>query len=173
MPRVINYPEVTVVGPDMKLGLHSGDALTMDWSGMVGDGATEATMSQRLCVLAEVRLYFDNIENLDKPKPNLNCNPRNWSGACEAGFSAQKLTPGGLDSEVVPVRTSFKMPCCDGFFCPRGLTCMIRKFTSIVSALGTHLGFSKSIPFKRIDHCKNVNSIIAKILILYFTTARS
>lgn len=99
---------------------------------MGDDGATEGTMSARLCVLAEVKLYFDNIKNLDKPKPNLNCNASNWSGACEAGFSAQKLTPGGLDSEIVPVRNAFKMACCDGFFCPRGLTCMIRKFTAVV-----------------------------------------
>ncbi|KAG0575427.1 hypothetical protein KC19_5G003000 [Ceratodon purpureus] len=86
---------------------------------------TEGTVSDRLCTLAEVKLYFDNIKDLDHPKPNLNCNSSSWNSACEAGWAAQKLTPGGLNSDIVPVRIFFRKTCCDGFFCPRGLTCMM------------------------------------------------
>jgi hypothetical protein len=97
---------------------------------------SEGTVSQRLCTLAEVKLYFDNIHNLDNPEPNLNCNSSSWNSACEAGWAAQTLTPEGLDSDIVPVRTLFRRTCCDGFFCPRGLTCMMRKHF----ASGTQLG---------------------------------
>lgn len=86
---------------------------------------TDGTISQRLCGMGEVKLYFSNIKDLDNPTPNLNCNATSWTLGCEAGWAAAKITQGGLDSDVIPVRNILPLPCCEGFFCPRGLSCMI------------------------------------------------
>lgn len=43
------------------------------------------------------------------------------------------------------------MACCPGFFCPRGLSCMIRKYITCRSSKWRHLHF--------FNPCKNVSSI--------------
>ncbi|KAK4385963.1 ABC transporter G family member 24, partial [Sesamum angolense] len=62
-------------------------------------------------------------------KPNRNCNITKWLSGCEPGWacSAGLTHPVDFtDSHEIPARTSDCQPCCEGFFCPQGLTCMIR-----------------------------------------------
>jgi len=52
---------------------------------------------------------------------------------CEPGWAcrtAKDVKVDLKDDKNVPVRTQQCAPCCAGFFCPRGITCMIRKLTS-------------------------------------------
>ena len=88
----------------------------------------------RLCSVAEIKFYFNNyLANLQNgggyAKPNKNCNISSWVSGCESGWSStlsplvQQLSP-----NEIPARTANSEPCCEGFFCPPGLTCMIRKF---------------------------------------------
>lgn len=51
-----------------------------------------------------------------------------WVPGCEAGWAcsvAQNQKADLKNSKVTPDRTSECQPCCPGFFCPMGLTCMI------------------------------------------------
>lgn len=77
--------------------------------------------------MSEMRLYFANLATVDTPPPNINCNATSWEQACEAGWAGRVSTSVNLDSEIVPSRILNPLPCCEGFFCPRGLSCMIRK----------------------------------------------
>ncbi|XXG45432.1 hypothetical protein AAC387_Pa02g0515 [Persea americana] len=89
--------------------------------------------SLRLCTAAEIKFYFSSffgsVGNSDTYlKPNKNCNLNSWVPGCEPGWSCSV----GLnekvdlhDSKDMPNRTNDSQPCCEGFFCPRGLTCMI------------------------------------------------
>ncbi|KAK8945287.1 ABC transporter G family member 24 [Platanthera guangdongensis] len=94
-------------------------------------------LTSRLCNAAEIKFYFNSFydktkENTAKTnilKPNKNCNLSSWVPGCEPGWACSvgpnqqvKLN----DSKVMPARTYHCDPCCPGFFCPRGLTCMIR-----------------------------------------------
>lgn len=97
-------------------------------------------LPQRLCTAAELKFYFTNfIANTRSAatflKPNRNCNSSTWVSGCEPGWACG---PGSSqpvidfrDSQEIPARTSDCQPCCDGFFCPQGLTCMIRKCSTI------------------------------------------
>ncbi|KAK8945225.1 ABC transporter G family member 28 [Platanthera zijinensis] len=93
-------------------------------------------LTSRLCNAAEIKFYFNSFydktkENTAKTnilKPNKNCNLSSWVPGCEPGWACSvgpnqqvKLN----DSKVMPARTYHCDPCCSGFFCPRGLTCMI------------------------------------------------
>lgn len=65
-------------------------------------------------------------------KPNINCNLTAWAPGCEPGWSCS--VPQGVkvdlkESQNFPVRVVECQPCCAGFFCPQGLTCMIRKIS--------------------------------------------
>ncbi|MED6207119.1 putative white-brown complex protein 30 [Stylosanthes scabra] len=61
-------------------------------------------------------------------KPNKNCNLTSWVAGCEPGWGC---SVGGtvvdLKKELneIPYRIDNCQPCCEGFFCPQGLTCMI------------------------------------------------
>lgn len=90
---------------------------------------TDETVPFRVCGYGEIQLYFKNIKDLDAPKPNLNCNSSSWGLWCESGWSAMQSSTDTVDlnSETVPVRNLNPLPCCDGFFCPKGLSCMFRK----------------------------------------------
>lgn len=63
-------------------------------------------------------------------KPNKNCNLTSWVSGCEPGWacSAGKDIDLKKDIKEIPKRTKNCKPCCEGFFCPQGLTCMIRKY---------------------------------------------
>ncbi|XP_020274336.1 ABC transporter G family member 28-like isoform X2 [Asparagus officinalis] len=101
---------------------------------------TKGGLTQRLCTSAEISFYFKSLYQNDGEtarktnylKPNLNCNLNSWVEGCEPGWSCsvgQKNQKVRLqDSKSMPARTINCRPCCAGFFCPRGITCMIRCF---------------------------------------------
>lgn len=70
-------------------------------------------------------------------KPNKNCNLTSWVSGCEPGWacSAGEEKTDMKNSNDMPIRTEDCQPCCEGFFCPTGLTCMIRKFGGIINPL--------------------------------------
>lgn len=96
-------------------------------------------MMQRICTAAEVRIYFNGLLGGAKRatnylKPNKNCNLSSWMSGCEPGWAcrtAKDVKVDLKDDKNVPVRTQQCAPCCAGFFCPRGITCMIRKLQNI------------------------------------------
>ena len=89
----------------------------------------------RICTVAEIRYYFhgflaEGASSANYVKPNKNCNLTSWVSGCEPGWScsAGKNVDLKKDIKEIPFRTSNCQPCCEGFFCPQGLTCMIRKY---------------------------------------------
>ncbi|KAJ6362576.1 hypothetical protein OIU78_002889 [Salix suchowensis] len=61
-------------------------------------------------------------------KPNKNCNLSSWPNGCEPGWGCGTNPNQKIDlynSKDMPLRTRDCQPCCEGFFCPQGLTCMI------------------------------------------------
>ncbi|KAK6163362.1 hypothetical protein DH2020_000226 [Rehmannia glutinosa] len=98
---------------------------------------TDRDAVQRLCTAAEVKFYGASlIENAQSGsaksstylKPNKNCNLSSWPSGCEPGWacSVGKDTKVDLkNSKDIPLRDIDCQSCCQGFFCPRGLTCMI------------------------------------------------
>lgn len=89
---------------------------------------------QRLCTAAEVKFYFnsffsrDSAEKTNYLKPNKNCNLSSWVSGCEPGWACSVGSNKKVDlknANDMPARTSDCAACCEGFFCPHGLTCMI------------------------------------------------
>ncbi|KAL9264021.1 ABC transporter G family member 24-like protein, partial [Drosera capensis] len=88
---------------------------------------------QRVCTAAEVKFYFSSFyekgrKNTDYLKPNKNCNLTSFPAGCEPGWACSV----GKDQKVdlknsvdLPTRTEDCNACCEGFFCPKGITCMI------------------------------------------------
>lgn len=63
-------------------------------------------------------------------KPNKNCNLTSWDTGCEPGYACSLPKDQKADlknSRSIPDRTFDCQACCPGFFCPSGLTCMMRK----------------------------------------------
>lgn len=93
--------------------------------GLIGD------LPQRICTAAELRFYFSNfIAPSSFLQPNRNCNHSSWISGCEPGWACRTGSTQPIDfreSSEIPSRTSHCQSCCEGFFCPQGLTCMIRK----------------------------------------------
>lgn len=84
-------------------------------------------VTRRFCSVAEVKNYFGNLYG-GKSKSNRNCNLTKWSSGCEPGWACAVPANQNFDlqdSKEIPPRTDDCNPCCEGFFCPRGLTCMI------------------------------------------------
>ncbi|KAH7511975.1 hypothetical protein FEM48_Zijuj12G0041000 [Ziziphus jujuba var. spinosa] len=93
---------------------------------------TKGDLTNRLCTAAEIRFYFNSFLDMrDKDssylKPNKNCNLTSWKSGCEPGWGCSIGNDKKLDlkSTTIPYRTRDCQPCCEGFFCPMGLTCMI------------------------------------------------
>ncbi|KAH7441774.1 hypothetical protein KP509_03G054000 [Ceratopteris richardii] len=95
-------------------------------------------MMDRVCSSVEIKAYIDSLVDLiesgssGRPISNVNCNGSEWSQACEAGWSSILSVPMKQTSDLfanittIPLRNgSSSAPCCEGFFCPRGLSCMI------------------------------------------------
>ncbi|XP_021864414.1 ABC transporter G family member 24 isoform X2 [Spinacia oleracea] len=85
--------------------------------------------ASRLCTEAEIRVYLGSFFNGIGLQANKNCNLTSWVAGCEPGWacstgSVQRLDLENTDQEI-PARTSDCRSCCDGFFCPQGLTCMM------------------------------------------------
>ncbi|WOL17336.1 hypothetical protein Cni_G26127 [Canna indica] len=93
---------------------------------------TKGDLTRRLCTSAEIKFYFnsfsDNGGNKNYLRPNKNCNLTSWVSGCEPGWSCSVPENQKVyleDSNVVPDRNVDCRPCCEGFFCPHGLTCMM------------------------------------------------
>ncbi|XP_075502266.1 putative white-brown complex homolog protein 30 [Primulina tabacum] len=90
-------------------------------------------VTKRICTAAEMKFYFTSFmdtksANAQFLKPNRNCNLTSWVPGCEPGWAcgvASNVTVDLKNSKDIPDRTRDSQPCCEGFFCPRGLTCMI------------------------------------------------
>ncbi|KAK6942790.1 ABC transporter family G domain [Dillenia turbinata] len=92
---------------------------------------TEGDITQRICTAAEIRFYFESVFGKTQTgtnylKPNKNCNLTYWFSGCEPGWNCATSTEEKVDLrlKVMPTRTQDCKPCCEGFFCPQGLTCM-------------------------------------------------
>ncbi|KAL5709967.1 ABC transporter G member 28 [Ranunculus cassubicifolius] len=92
----------------------------------------QGDFSQRICNAAEMKLYFGSFfvsgSSDNNLKLNTNCNLSSWNPGCEPGWACSV----GIDEKVdlknskdIPTRHHDCQTCCEGFFCPRGLTCMI------------------------------------------------
>ncbi|KAF2312128.1 hypothetical protein GH714_028158 [Hevea brasiliensis] len=94
---------------------------------------TKGDITHRLCTAAEIKFYF--ISHFQKGatdanylKPNKNCNLTSWPSGCEPGWGCLNNQNEKVvieNSKDMPARTRDCQPCCEGFFCPQGLTCMI------------------------------------------------
>ncbi|KAL8197891.1 hypothetical protein R6Q57_030127 [Mikania cordata] len=93
-------------------------------------------LSPRLCTAADIKFYFTVISEAEKQgfqtstyvKGNKNCNLTSWVPGCEPGWAcatAEDVRVDLTNKDDMPFRTSNCEPCCEGFFCPTGLTCMI------------------------------------------------
>ncbi|XP_065870875.1 ABC transporter G family member 24-like [Euphorbia lathyris] len=89
-------------------------------------------VSKRICTAAEMKFYFNTFfepSEIDNYlKPNKNCNLTSWLPGCEPGWACSVGDGQPVDlqnSQVIPARTHSCRTCCEGFFCPHGLTCMI------------------------------------------------
>ncbi|KAL5565751.1 hypothetical protein UlMin_028915 [Ulmus minor] len=89
---------------------------------------------QRVCTAAEIKFYFNSFfsggssESSNYLKPNKNCNLSSWVSGCEPGWACSVGPNKKVDlknAKDMPARTSDCGSCCEGFFCPHGLTCMI------------------------------------------------
>ncbi|XP_021295420.1 ABC transporter G family member 24-like [Herrania umbratica] len=92
---------------------------------------TKGDIMRRLCTAAEAKFYFDTFfksSSATNLRPNENCNVTSWVSGCEPGWACSIGPNQQVDlenSRVIPPRTHDCQACCEGFFCPRGLTCMI------------------------------------------------
>lgn len=85
--------------------------------------------ASRLCTEAEIRVYLGSFFNGIGLQANRNCNLTSWVSGCEPGWACSTGSVQGLDLEntvqEIPARTASCKSCCEGFFCPQGLTCMM------------------------------------------------
>lgn len=111
-------------------------------------------ISHRICTAAEIKHYFSKygemaLHHSTYLKPNVNCNLSNWESGCEPGWGCSINSQDKIDlkSSRIPARTTDCQPCCEGFFCPEGITCMIRKYgsTGLLLILVQHSFLSVSI----------------------------
>ncbi|KAF3960274.1 hypothetical protein CMV_015000 [Castanea mollissima] len=94
---------------------------------------TKGDVTQRLCTAAEIKFYFSSLFERGAAddnylKPNKNCNLTSWASGCEPGWGCSVGQDQKVDLKTannMPYRTHDCQPCCEGFFCPQGITCMI------------------------------------------------
>ncbi|XP_057954657.1 ABC transporter G family member 28-like isoform X2 [Malania oleifera] len=94
---------------------------------------TKGDLMQRLCTAAEIKFYFNTFfesgsKSTNYLKPNKNCNLTTWLPGCEPGWACSVGPNQKVDiknSKDLPVRSQDCGVCCEGFFCPHGITCMI------------------------------------------------
>ncbi|GMJ12090.1 non-intrinsic ABC protein 12 [Hibiscus trionum] len=93
---------------------------------------TKGDVTERLCTAAEINFYFHSLFSKGAKtgyvKVNKNCNLKSWVDGCEPGwgcFADPNQQFELKDENNMPSRTKDCQPCCEGFFCPRGLACMI------------------------------------------------
>ncbi|KAM3399187.1 ABC transporter G family member 28 [Capsicum galapagoense] len=90
---------------------------------------TQGDILRRLCTAPELKFYSQLLMKgggRGNLKPNTNCNLSSWVNGCEPGWACSVGDNSvDLDLNKMPHRILECEPCCEGFFCPRGLTCMI------------------------------------------------
>ncbi|RZC70461.1 hypothetical protein C5167_033599 [Papaver somniferum] len=89
---------------------------------------TKGDITQRLCTAAEIKFYFRRYLATNYLRPNENCNLTTWNPGSEPGWACRVDFDQLVDlknSRDMPTRASNCNTCCEGFFCPQGLTCMI------------------------------------------------
>ncbi|KAK9117898.1 hypothetical protein Scep_015991 [Stephania cephalantha] len=94
---------------------------------------TKGDLPQRLCTAAEIKFYFNSFfergsHSTNYVKLNKNCNLNSYNDGCEPGWACSVGKDKKVDlknSKEAPLRTQDCQPCCAGFFCPHGITCMI------------------------------------------------
>ncbi|KZV51544.1 ABC transporter G family member 24-like [Dorcoceras hygrometricum] len=100
-----------------------------DWNFFTACMLKVGDASRRLCTAAEVEIYFNNLLNgMNRARPNRNCNSTYWVAGCEPGWACMTDTEEQVDlrnSQEVRARVTDCQSCCEGFFCPSGITCMI------------------------------------------------
>ncbi|XP_059659443.1 ABC transporter G family member 28 [Cornus florida] len=94
---------------------------------------TKGDLVHRMCTAADIIFYFSSLFKGGSMKtnylrPNKNCNLTSWVPGCEPGWACRVAKDEKVDirtSKDMPARTLDCSPCCEGFFCPQGITCMI------------------------------------------------
>ncbi|RLM64591.1 ABC transporter G family member 28-like [Panicum miliaceum] len=94
---------------------------------------SQGDLPQRLCTPNEVKFYFSSLYDRDGDKninlkTNINCNISSWGKGCDPGWACATdpvPDPRKHDSNNIPLRRRNCQACCEGFFCARGLTCML------------------------------------------------
>ncbi|KAH9617007.1 hypothetical protein KSS87_018261 [Heliosperma pusillum] len=101
-----------------------------DW-GRAFNYTDYGNVGSRLCNTAEIGFYlnsfFNKVGSVNYINPNRNCNLTSWVPGCEPGWACSVAAEDVnlADSRQIPARTFECKTCCDGFFCPQGLTCMM------------------------------------------------
>lgn len=104
---------------------------------------TRGQMTAMLCGQAEIELYIESLANASSrsnPRISPNCNQNSWALGCQPGWACMVSgtePSDGPSAELVPQRAESCRPCCPGFFCPRGLTCMMPCPLGAYCPLGT------------------------------------
>ncbi|KAL0796590.1 hypothetical protein Bca101_067967 [Brassica carinata] len=121
----------------------------------------------RICTEAEMKFYSDDfLSKKDNPgymKPNEICNLTSWVSGCEPGWACSVDQTQQVDlqnSKDIRERTRNCMPCCEGFFCPRGLTCMIPTLNATTGLCDPHYcrkGSTSEKPCFKLTSCNTEN----------------
>uniref|UniRef100_A0A0E0M844 ABC transporter domain-containing protein n=1 Tax=Oryza punctata TaxID=4537 RepID=A0A0E0M844_ORYPU len=85
---------------------------------------TQAQMTGMLCEKAEIEIYVKSLGKKPSTRVSRNCDQTSWAPGCQPGWACARQDSSSSEREV-PSRAVNCRPCCPGFFCPRGLTCMI------------------------------------------------
>jgi hypothetical protein len=95
-------------------------------------------MVTMLCGKAEMELYLSSLGSKRVGRISRNCNQSSWAPGCQSGWACSALDPNGTSfDDSVPSRAEMCRPCCPGFFCPLGLTCMMPCPLGAYCPLGT------------------------------------
>lgn len=100
------------------------------WPLLIQEVVSTGQMTSMICGQGEVELYVKTLARSRKSvRVSPNCNQDSWALGCQPGWACSTPDDKAPD-ESIPPRALNCRPCCPGFFCPRGLTCMMRKFLS-------------------------------------------
>ncbi|KAJ0611797.1 hypothetical protein HanHA300_Chr01g0019791 [Helianthus annuus] len=93
----------------------------------------------RVCYATELKDYFERFFSGRRYlKSNRNCNITSRVSGCDPGWACAISVPEDVDMKDfinIPAQTNDCQPCCEGFFCPKGLTCMIPVHISSASGV--------------------------------------
>ncbi|KAM0893377.1 hypothetical protein ACQ4PT_025129 [Festuca glaucescens] len=99
---------------------------------------TKGQMVTMLCGKAEMELYLSSLGSKRVGRISRNCNQSSWATGCRSGWACSMRDPNVTSvAESVPLRAEGCRPCCPGFFCPLGLTCMMPCPLGAYCPLGT------------------------------------